>query len=374
MDNFLKLTTFLFKKNCHNKKMLTEAEILGKIAQNPNFLPLRGTIDEFNPTLFLNGGQKAADLVITFEWENQRRKFVVEFKGQSAPSYLAGAIEQVRSYTAANPDLLPLVIVPYLGPRSLERLIAAGVSGLDLCGNGVINIPGEWFVFRTGEKNRFPSSLPIKNIYRGASSIVARVFLLQPTYQSVNEIREEILKRKADVSLSTVSKVLKALQEDLIISRNNRISLLQPERLLEQLQNSYRRQWTKPRLQGKINNFGEFLRTAAQVADSNKACIARRSQTPYVVLPSSNEITSLYVSSSAPFLKEFRFEETGRFPNVEFLETDDPTVYFDRREIGPIPIISPVQAYLELSKGGKREQEAADPLRADILARRYEKE
>ena len=59
---------------------------------------------------------------------------------------------------------------------------------------------------------------------------------------------------------------------------------------------------------------------------------------------------------------------------MEFLETDDRTAYFDRREIGPIPIISPVEAYLELSKGGKREQEAAEPLRADILVRRYEKE
>jgi hypothetical protein len=352
--------------------MLSESEILDRIAQKPDFPPLRGFIEEFNPTLFLNSGEKSADLVLALEWQNQRRRFVVEFKGQSAPSYLAGAIEQVRAYASAKPDLLPLVIVPYLGPRALERLVAAGVSGLDLCGNGVINIPGEWFVFRTGEKNRFPSSLPIKNIYRGASSIVARVFLLQPTYQSVNEIRDEILKRKGNVSLSTVSKVLKALQEDMIISRTNEIRLLQPERLLEQLQNSYRRPRTKPRLQGKINDQGEFLRRAAKVADVNNASIARRSPTPYVVLPSSNEIDSFYVSSLAPFLKEFEFEETSRFPNVEFFETEDLTVYFDRREFSP-PIISPVEAYLELSNGGKREQEAAQPLRTNLLAREYEK-
>lgn len=351
--------------------MLTESEILARIAAKPDFPPLRGTIEEFNPTLFINDSQKSADLVLALEWQHQRRRFVVEFKGQSAPSYLAGAIEQVRAYSTANPNLLPLVIVPYLSPSSLERLIAAGISGLDLCGNGVINIPGEWFVFRTGEKNQFPSSLPIKNIYRGASSIVARVFLLRPNYQSVNEIRDEILKRKGDISLPTVSKVLKALQEDLIISRNDEIRALQPERLLEQLQSSYRRPKTKPRLQGKIKNFGEFLRTAAQVADVNKVSIARRSQSPYVVLPSSNEIASFYVSSSAPFLKEF--EETSRFPNVEFLETDDPTVYFDRRDTPPIPVISPLQAYLELSKGGKREQEAAEPLRTNLLAREYEK-
>jgi hypothetical protein len=354
--------------------MLTKAEIVQRIAKKPDFEPLKGTIEQFAPSLFTNGGQKTADLVLTLEWKDQRRKFVVECKGQSAPSYLAGAIEQVRSYSAAQPDFLPLVIVPFLGPNALERIIAAGVSGLDLCGNGVINIPGKWFVFRTGEKNRFPSSLPIKNIYRGASSIVARVFLLRPNYKSVGDVRDEVLKRKANVSLSTVSKVLKALQEDLIISRNDEIRLLQPERLLEQLETNYRRPRTKPRLQGRINSFGEFLRRAAKVAEVNKAFIARRSQTPYVVLPSSNEVTSLYVSSSAPFLKEFEFEETSRFPNVEFLETDDLTVYFDRRDIGPIPIISPVEAYLELSKGGKREQEAAEPLRADLFALRYERQ
>ena len=66
------------------------------------------------------------------------------------------------------------------------------------------------------------------------------------------------------------------------------------------------------------------------------------------------------------------FEETSRFPNVEFLETDDPTVYFDRRGTSP-PIISPVEAYLELSNGGKREQEAAAPLRTNLLTREYEK-
>jgi len=352
--------------------MITESDILSRLAEKPDFPPLRGTIEEFNPSLFLNGGEKSADLVLALEWENQRRKFVVEFKSQSAPSYLAGAIEQVRAYSAARPDLLPLVIVPYLGPKSLERLIAAGVSGLDLCGNGVINVPGQWFVFRTGEKNRFPSSQPIKNIYRGTSSLVARVFLLRPNYSSVSEVLEEIIKRKGEVTLSTVSKVLKALQEDLIISRSDEIRLLQPERLLEQLQNSYRRPWTKPRLQGKIGDVQNLIMKAAEVADNNKALIARRTQTPYVVLPSSNEITSLYVSSSSPFLKEFQFEETSRFPNVEFLQTDDPTVYFDRRETGPIPIISPIQAYLELSKGGKREQEAAQPLRDDILRFRYD--
>jgi len=83
-------------------------------------------------------------------------------------------------------------------------------------------------------------------------------------------------------------------------------------------------------LQGKINDVQTLIMKAAKVAEDSKLLVARRSQIPYVILPSSNEITSLYVSSATPFLKEFDFEETSRFPNVEFIETDDPTVYFDQ--------------------------------------------
>ena len=62
------------------------------------------------------------------------------------------------------------------GSKRLER---EGVSGLDLCGNGVVTVPGEWLVYRTGKPNLYPQSFPIKNVFRGASSLVARVFLLR---------------------------------------------------------------------------------------------------------------------------------------------------------------------------------------------------
>jgi len=122
-----------------------------------------------------------------------------------------------------------------------------------------------------------------------------------------------------------------------------------------------------------VRDVQNLITEGAAVAKKNKLLVASRTQTPYVILPSSSNMVSLYVSSADPFLREFGFEETGRFPNVELLETDDPTVYFDRRDLGPIPCISPLQAYLELSNGGKREQEAAEPLRGDILTFRYEK-
>src|SRR5438045_2399405 len=102
--------------------MLTEAEILSRVAESLEFPPLKVRVEDFNPVLLIGSGKKSPDLVLSLEWENRCRKFVVECKGQSAPSYLVGAIEQVRAYSVATPDLLPMVIVPYLGPNSLDRL------------------------------------------------------------------------------------------------------------------------------------------------------------------------------------------------------------------------------------------------------------
>jgi hypothetical protein len=58
--------------------------------------------------------------------------------------------------------------------------------------------------------------------------------------------------------------------------------------------------------------------------------------------------------------------ETERFANVTFQETRDDFVYFDRR---PGLLASPIQTYLELAKGDKREQETAEQVRRVVLGR-----
>ena len=56
--------------------------------------------------------------------------------------------------------------------------------------------------------------------------------------------------------------------------------------------------------------------------------------------------------------------ETDLFANVRFLETQDDFVYFDRR---PGLWASPIQSYLELVAGDKREHETAEQVRRVIL-------
>ncbi len=79
----------------------------------------------------------------------------------------------------------------------------------------------------------------IKNIYRKNSSMVGAAFFVRSVYKTVRDVNEEINRRnllvafldKKAISLSTVSKALKTLEDDLIIAREDNIRLLQADKL-----------------------------------------------------------------------------------------------------------------------------------------------
>src|SRR5438105_860269 len=88
------------------------------------------------------------DTFVEFRWGDRTFPFVAECKRLFTPKAIADAAESVRRVARAA-KVNPLVVVPYLAEEQLARLEQIGVSGLDLCGNGVLTIPGELLVLRT---------------------------------------------------------------------------------------------------------------------------------------------------------------------------------------------------------------------------------
>jgi len=62
--------------------------------------------------------------------------------------------------------------------------------------------------------------------------------------------------------------------------------------------------------------------------------------------------------------------EDDRFATVRLIETTDPTAYFDTRIVGGTKRVAPIQLYLELANGTKRERDISDTIRARILSER----
>ena len=352
-----------------SRNTLTESKMLALMRRGEVAFPPFSLTPRSNEEWESEG--RRLDALLEVSWNGRSHLFVVECKASATPATMEGAVAQVRR-TSRPPLLWPMVFAPYLSEEQLQRLERDAVSGLDLCGNGIVTVPGEWLVSRTGRPNLYPQSFPIKNIFRGASSLVARAFLLRRVFSAVGEIRTEIERRGGTVALSTVSKVLARLEEELIVGRRSgEIRLLQQDKLLQALSENYQPPVVTRRFLGKTNIGPEnLLVKELDWARENRVSLAMTgisSARLYAGTPREPTI-SFYCSDVASLLERLGSDvrEQDRFPDVELLETDDDSVYFDRRLIGGCAFASSLQTYLELARGGKREQETAEQVKLVI--------
>ena len=286
--------------------------------------------------------------------------FRTEYKRSGTPQQIELALMQVRK-SAREAGVLPMVVVPYLSEERLLGLEHEGVSGLDLCGNAVLTVPGSLYVFRTGFPNRFKSSAPIKNVFKGASSLVARAFLLRSEFASVGQIGEEIAARGGELSPGTVSKALKELEAQLLVGRaSGTIRLLEPERLLDRLEREFVEPKVTARFLGKADVSFETLQSRGVPVVRTGVGSATR----YAALAMENTLR-VYTTSLEGLMAGIEATETNRFPNLEVLETSDQAAFFDARD----GFASPLQTYLEMRDGDERLRQSASQVRERILAK-----
>jgi hypothetical protein len=355
--------------------MPTEKEMIEQLQKGKVSLP---------PLSFrmLKGGPKELDnlrldAMLEASWGKNIAKFAVECKSLSTPKAFRDGLNTLKTSSLPK-GVWPMLLMPFLGEKQLQELEQEKISGIDLCGNGVVVVPDVFAVFRSGEKNRFSSSAPIKNIYRKNSSMVGRVFLLRASFKTVQDVCAAINRRnllvdrwdRKAMSLSTVSKALKTLEEDLIISREKAISLLQSDKLLEKLRENY----TPPsiierirlKIPGDMGNVRDVLRKESQELGIPLIAAGKSSVGQYAVMQ-RGELLSVYCPRVDILLDRISGNQSDRFPNLELLKTEDETVYFDARQEGNFWWASPVQVYLELMAGDKRDQETAEQLKSYII-------
>lgn len=351
-------------------KRLSENEIIREL-KTLVIPPLEISTEEFVRKDKKGRSGYSPDLFVDVVWENESWRFVSEIKTVATPKLVAEAVSQLKMFREiSGKESYPLIVAPYLSRQQFKELAAREISAIDLSGNVMLIVPGGLFLERIGNPNRFPSSSPIKNIYRGTSSIVGRVLLSRAEYSSVGEVFDEAKKRGARITLATVSKVLKELDNDFVISRREGIKLSDSETLLSKLRTNYRGPNATDKLVGKMLSVEKALRKIANNCESSEQRYAINDPQRYVVSPTVGEPLQIYVESMVDALKGIDFEETNRFPNVELIETNDEPVYFDRSWDSKSKqyFTSPLQVYLELSQRGKREQDAAAQLVERTLA------
>jgi hypothetical protein len=311
-------------------------------------------------------GADGADATCELVWAGRRVRCSLEFEARATPRRIADALVRMERGVAREAE--PVMVVPYLSSGIAEQLQEARVSGIDLSGNYLI-LTDELVAVRLDQPNAYPRSRDIKKIFSYDSSIVGRFLLVEDrVFEQVNEIYEGILERGGGISLSTVSKVLKGLDEEMIISkRRGEIRLLQPEKLLERLRDGYR----DPRVVGRLElglPEGEEDSTLAEIlGDSDWMWSGESSAESYVstTRPRPRTVYTRRALSAMDSLREF---EDHRFYNCIVEQTRDDFVYFDQRG----QWAAPVQAYLALCQMDKREREVARSIRDHVILARWD--
>ncbi len=377
---FLEMPQFPDQETPESRKPPPERDILERLMSEGLHLPeLR--LDLKAREIRSPSRTASADAELHIEWGSNKDIFIIECKSQNTPKVLEVAIAQAVRF-GYEFKMRPMVVVPYLNEGSLDFLESHGVSGMDLCGNGLIL--GERFVIRRdGKPNRFTSSAPIKNVFKGTSSLFARCFLLKDRFVSHSELREFAISRAGNrtqgglrqveessrFAKGTASKVVHALAEELIVVREgDGLRLVDPRRLIENLRQNYASPGihhiavkTSLGEQGSLERLWD-----AHEEGTLRSVMTGLSSASYYGLLSTTEKPAFYVNDLTAALKLLEARPASAFSTLQLLETKSGVPFFDARQQGQMLIASPIQAWLEMSKAGPRERDAARELESDL--------
>ncbi|HEY4244723.1 MAG TPA: hypothetical protein VGM88_33140 [Kofleriaceae bacterium] len=344
--------------------MVAETTVLASLREQPPELP---------PLVFETTGSPL-DLVAT--WEGVAVRFHGDVSARATPQLLAVAAHRAKSRAFdSKGESHPLLIVPYLSPSNLAEVEKLGLSAIDLCGNGVVHVPGRWHIVRSGQPNRFRgAAASSRGVYGGTTSLVARAFLMQPSFDRISDLHGFLRDQGSSITLATVSKAVAGLESDLVVAREGKgIELIQPQTLLDKLRDAYRPPQVSSRQTFKTSgSVSQIVRNVEQLGFADQTHIVPTGITSAIYRGAlvGDPVVSFYCSEPAEELMALLglLAVGGRGPaGIELLFTRDERAYVAQRAIDGVRLSSSVQTWLELATSDKRGQEVADRLREKLI-------
>ncbi len=276
---------------------------------------------------------------------------------------------------------VPVIAAPYIGNKQADILADEGISWIDLCGNMRIQIPNQIYVERTGKPNKYPDSVPIRKIFEGTSSLVTRALLLQPEgFSSLSQIVDFINSRNSNITLSTVSKVLNALEQELYIDKSKSlIRVREPAKLLEKLAESYKNsieRKTRKSYKFSVDTPESFFSNLFEQQIDYVACGFYAAQLKSLVVTNEMTIFVKDIEQVRKTAKRFNypveFTPDTEYGNLTIIETNDPGVWFNISQpanMADNSIIDDIELYLEMTTDTPRGPKIAEVIRENILRR-----
>jgi DNA-binding HxlR family transcriptional regulator len=320
------------------------------------------------------------DVKIVLSHGDTRIEVFAEIKNACTPKQVKEIAPWLARMKAARPEAAFALICPALSPESQTICAEHQIDFIDLAGNVSIGVPGKFVLQRVGLKPKATlQASSYRDPFAGRASRVVRVLLQRPGEWTLTHIAKELEEesRRSQlgawnfaISLGSISKTLRSLEEQLLVRRRGSpVVLAEPERLLQRWAEKYRER-SRGYLRGAVtlpNPFGNDVQYVARVLRREAAgarfaftgAAAAAAMAPVADL----DVIELYADHPAEAARFFTIlpEHPSDFPVVlRCLRPYDGGVFMYGQVVGDVPVVSDIQTYLDLLARGGRDAKQAE--------------
>ncbi len=303
------------------------------------------------------------DLVV----RTRRATFVVEVKSSDGLAVLEVAFRRLVQ-RARPPRAVPLLVVPFMGPKARDFARSINLSWMDLSGNADIRGTGLRILVE-GQPNRFASPGRPATTFSDRAARLSRAMLVHPE----RWWHQRELAKAVGISTGYVSKLVARLLEDELLVQGPAGGLRpkSPDLLLEAWAQVYdfRRH--------EIARFHAVGRTGPGVAESLAGRLAAVRGLTWAAtgLASAwawthfvdHRLVTFFVSQPLLEPEAVGLRSVDQGENVWIVVPRDEGVFYGAEMTSGLRCVHPVQTYLDLLGHPERAKEAAEHLRAQWL-------
>lgn len=296
--------------------------------------------------------------------DDHDRVWAFQVKGSSAPGVVADAADQLAAYAPA--DSIAMFVVPYMTAAGAKAAAERRLNWLDLSGNAHIRAE-QLYISREGRPNAFPARGRPASAFAPRSARVARVLLAEPA----RWWRQKDLATEAGLDDGRISKIVRRLDEDRLLERrDSEFRPSDPSLLLDAWADTYRSDRHDVVLGHASGNGIELARELSQRLRSLKLEHALTGLPAAWLLDgfATFRLSTIYIEGDPREVADrLDLRRNERGANVQLVGPDDDGVFWRSLDVDGVPVVSPVQAYLDLLALPERAREAAEHLRTEGL-------
>jgi hypothetical protein len=317
---------------------------------------------------FLQGARP--DYVARVETATGNWNLLIEAKSSGQPRIARNALNQLALYRDLVPNSYVVFLAPYISEPTAKLCEENGVGYIDLAGNCRLSF-GQIYIEQRGKENPYSEKRSLRSLYSPKSERILRVLLI--ARQSSWKVEE--LTQASEVSLGLVSKVKRLLEDrEWLDTHAAGVKLLDPEVVLKEWAKGYR--YDKQQVSGYYA-FATGGELEGQVAAAAEVCGLRIAFTGFSAAvryaPAVRYQRSMVFCDGDPscLAQALDLKQVSSGANLDIINPYDEGVFYASEERDGIPVVSPVQAYIDLMNQAARGEEAAEAILEEAIRPRW---